>query len=86
MQEIRIHAASASHTWFESVFQEGHQVVLLEDQRPVQVGDGQIGQRAQTLDHKLLSLVLADLSRQVTNVILPAGRGVGVDYTLTETF
>lgn len=59
-------------TWFESVIQVGHQVVLLEDQRPVQVGDGQIGQRAQTLDHKLLRLLLTDVSRQVPDVFLPA--------------
>lgn len=63
-----------SHTWFESVLQVRHQVVLSEHQFPVQVGDGQIGQRAQTLDHKLLSFLLADLSRQVSNMILAADR------------
>lgn len=63
---------SHTHTWFESVVQVGHQVVLLEHQLPVQVGDGQIGQRAQTLDHKLLCLLLTDLSCQIPDVVLPA--------------
>jgi len=69
------HTDTITHTWFESLFQVGHQVVLLEDQRPVQVGDGQIGQRAQTLDHKLLRLLLlTDLGCQVTDVFLHADR------------
>lgn len=78
LKDHKVHVVSHmvfTHTWFESVFQVGHQVVLLEDQRPVQVGDGQIGQRAQTLDHKLLGLLLADLNRQVANVVLPSDRG-----------
>lgn len=61
---------AVTHTWFESVLQVGHQVVLKEDQLPVQVGDVQIGQRAQTLDHELLGLLLIDLSCQVTDVVL----------------
>lgn len=58
------------HTWFKSVFQVGHQVVLVENQGPVQVGDAQIGQCAQTLNHKLLRLLLVNVSCQVTDVVL----------------
>lgn len=61
-----------SRTWLESVLQVWHQVVFPEDQLPVQVGDVQVGQCAETLDDRLLGLLLVDLSRQVTDVILQA--------------
>lgn len=61
-----------SRTWLESVLQVWHQVVFPEDQLPVQVGDVQVGQCAKTLNDKLLGLLLVDLSRQVTNVVLQA--------------
>lgn len=68
------HSGTVEHThnrtWSESVLQVGHQVVLLEHLGPAQVGEGQIGQRAQTLHHKLLILVLTDLSRQLVNMVL----------------
>jgi len=59
------------------VLEEGDQVVLSEDQLPVQVGDGEVGQGAQALDHKLLGLLLADLGRQVTDVVLPGEETAG---------
>lgn len=57
-------------TGFEVLFQEGYQVVFFKHQLPVQIRDGEVRQRAQTLDHEFLVLVLTDLSCKVSDVIL----------------
>lgn len=57
-------------TGFEMLFQERYQVVLFKHQLPVQVRDSEVRQRAQTLDHEFLVLVLTDLSCKVSDVIL----------------
>lgn len=57
-------------TWFEFVFEERHQVVLLQQQLPVQVRDDEVRQRPQTLQNPLLLFFSADLSSQVTYVVL----------------
>lgn len=59
-----------SVTRFEALFEVRDEVVFAEQQLPVQVRDGEVRQRAQTLDHKLLVFFRADLSCQITHIIL----------------
>lgn len=66
----RPHGGETARTWSQLVLEVGDQLVLLQNQLPVQVRDGQIRESAQALDHKLLLFIVGDLGCQVPDIIL----------------
>ena len=48
----------------------GHEVVLAQQQLVVEIGDGEVGEDAHTLQHELLLLLLHDGRRDVADVVL----------------
>lgn len=59
-----------SFTGFEVVFEVGHQVVLFEQELPVQVRYGEVCHCTQALNNKLFITLLLDLSCQIPHIVL----------------